>query len=91
MVNVTIDQRRSIVCQFPNLQQAETECIANITHGPNCDQQVGIYKEKNNSNLVIIPPLEIASNIVEYCLSINATNGNSTVIVQGTLVDIGNN
>ena len=81
---------RSIVCSFINQPTSTLKhCSANITYGENCDQLLGIYDTVSNGNSVRTPPLETRADVADYCFIVTATSNNVTVMVEGSLVNIG--
>ena len=84
---------QSVQCLFltDSLTDNEKYCIVNVTYGNNCDQHVGIYHGQGTSNSVETP-LQLDGDASEYCLFVNATNNNTTVIVEERLnpFNIGN-
>ena len=77
---------RIFVCEFIN-QPLETqkECLINITYGENCEQQLDVFNSVGTGSAISSPPLELLSDVVEYCFTATAKSGNLTVIVEGTL------
>lgn len=83
---------RSVLCSFLNesLIDQGKKCIANITYGINCNQPLGVFSGVGAGNSVITPSVEFIDTVSEYCLLVSAISGNVTVMVEGTLIDIGN-
>ena len=66
-------------------------CIANVTHGKNCEQYLGTYRVNGVGSTVTTPTIQFIPEVSSYCISISASSGNQTVIVEGNLdlVNIG--
>lgn len=65
------------------------QCIANITYGSSCNQQLGVYIGMGAGDKVKTLPIGRATGVDEYCFVINATSRNATVLVQGDLQNLG--
>ena len=74
----------SISCEFLNQSQRESEkqCIANVTYGANCGQNVGIFRGSGMGNSVTVPPFMFADSVSELCIFVTAISGNATAIVE---------
>ena len=88
-VDINFDVQNSMrifVCEFIN-QPLETqkECSINITYGENCEQQLNFFNTVGTGSAISSPPLELLSEVIEYCFSATAKSGNLTVTVEGTL------
>ena len=60
-------------------------CIANVTYGKNCDQHLGTYPATGVGSIMTTPTIEFIPEVSFYCVSISASSGNQTVIVEGNL------
>ena len=91
LVNVNFDAtERSIICTFLNQPpQRVKECIANITYGSNCDEQLDVYRGMGSGDAVRTPPLQTVPGVAEYCFIVTAISNNVTVQLEGNLVNIG--
>ena len=85
---------RAIACSFLNLStSAESKsCIINITYGSDCDQYLGVYDAVGEESSLSTPAIEFINDVSSYCVSISASYGAKTVIVEGNLdlVNTGN-
>ena len=62
------------------------QCTANVTYGTNCDQQFSnLYTNKSTDEFATTIPLELTSNITEYCYLVVASSGNITAAVRGRI------
>ena len=87
-VDVNFDQSKKIItCVFLNLQldNAVKECIANITHGAECNKHLGVYDASDSgTNVSIMLPLQLfGQGVNDFCLTVTARRQNLTVIVEG--------
>lgn len=66
-------------------------CTASISYGEDCDQHLGTYPANGVGSTVTTPTIEFIPEVSFYCISISASSGNQTVIVEGMLdlVNIG--
>lgn len=95
-VNVTfIASTKRFHCQFLRSSPVNSvqQCTVNVTYGSNCDKNLGTYRNTNNSNFVLTPPLDFIDSVSEYCFSVAATSNNEIVILEGilNLINTGNN
>ena len=65
------------------------QCIANISYGSSCNQQLGVYIGMGAGDKVKTLPIGRSTGVDEYCFVINATSRNATVLVQGDLQTLG--
>ena len=73
---------RCIFSSLPN--DVLKQCTANITYGINCDQQFSdLYSNESTGEFVTIPPLELMSDVTEYCFIVTASSNNLTATVRG--------
>lgn len=86
-VHVNFDSTTNrLNCTFSHLPNDHLkQCIANITHGANCDQHLSNLHNKSSGEFVTIPPLEVISGISEYCFVVVASSGNLTAAVRGMI------
>lgn len=85
-VEVAFDSStQSINCLFLTDSPNEKYCTVNVTYGSKCDQPVGVYPGKGTSNSVDTPQIPLNDDASEYCLFVNATDNNMTVIVEERL------
>ena len=61
------------------------ECSINITYGPNCGQQLGLYTSEGTGDSISSPELPLIEGVSEYCFTVTARSNNVTVSVEGTL------
>lgn len=68
------------------------QCSANITHGVNCDQHIGMFSSTGTGDSVSTPPLKLIDGVTEYCYLVTASSGTVSVIIEGSLdiISIGN-
>ena len=84
-VNFNSDMK-TIICTFLNEPKDTTkECSFNITHGPNCDQLLGLYTNEGTGDSISTPELPLIEGVSEYCFTVTARSNNVTVSVEGTL------
>ena len=85
LVSVTFNaSTRTVVCNFSKTLASDShkQCIVNLTYGAECDQLLGTYTGIGSNNLITSSPLGFMSDVSEYCISVNATRDNETVIVE---------
>ena len=86
LVRVSFDSAtnrlRCIFSSLPN--DVLKQCTASITYGINCDQQFSdLYSNESTGEFVTIPPLELMSDVTEYCFIVTASSNNLTATVRG--------
>ena len=81
----------SVLCLFSSGTPIKSikHCNVTVAYGANCDQQIRVYSNSSINNLVLTPQIEFVNDIHEYCLFVNASSNNTTITVEGMLVDIG--
>ena len=87
MVNFNQTTMRFNCTFFAQVPNRFKQCKANITHGNNCDQQIGSFNGNGSGDTVVTEIIELQpiEGVNAYCFSVIASSGNKTVIVEGTL------
>ena len=83
-VSVSFDSATNrLRCIFPSLpNDVLKQCT--VTYGINCDQQFSdLYSNASTGEFVTIPPLELMSDVTEYCFIVTASSNNLTATVRG--------
>ena len=94
-VSVTFNTTTNIfLCHFLKTSNTDSykQCNINVSYGASCDQHVGTYTGSGTAMVIAPPPLDFdfIDGVSEYCLSVNATSDNETVIVEEILNLFGN-
>lgn len=88
-VTVTFDPiTKRVQCLFHNGNRLSKLCTVNVSYGVDCDQELGTYPNSSFNNFVVTPQIEFVNGIFEYCLLVTAISGNTTVKVEGRVIDI---
>ena len=87
-VNVTAEStgNGSITCTFLNQQDIQTNKSCHVLYG-RCAKHLAISRSNTiyaRDNLIIIVPLDIESDIQDYCYATIANNGTFSVLIEGT-------
>lgn len=64
-------------------------CSANITYGENCESVLSTFIGAGTGDTVETQQLNAVPGVVEYCFLVTAESNNVTVLVEGTLQNIG--
>ena len=89
VVNVMFNSSsRSIECHFLKASTTKKQCIANVTHGDNCDQFLGSYTGVGTRDVIATSPLEVISGVSEYCLYVIAVTNNNNVVVEDLRINL---
>ena len=91
LVDVNFDpNQRIITCTFLNQPfDILKHCSANITYGDNCERFLNIFSGTSTGNTVATQQLEAVPGVVDYCFLATAKSNNVTVLVDGTLQNLG--
>ena len=71
-----------VLCNFSKLAQPDIlkHCSVNVTYGAECNQLVNTHSQTSTATAIALD-FELINGVSEYCLSVNATIDNKTVIV----------
>ena len=89
VVNVMINiSSKSVLCHFLRASTFDKQCIANVSHGENCEQFLGTYTGEGTHDVIATSPLEFINGVSEYCLYVIAVTNNNTVVVEDLRINL---
>lgn len=82
LANIEFDNtRKAFLCNFLKLSRATKSCIVNVKHGNNCGKHFGMFSSDGLGDTVTVEGLNLTGNISDYCFTIIAQSGGTTVAV----------